>query len=153
RSYKVRGLCCADEVAALKQAVGPLVGGAERLAFDVLNGRMTIAEDGGEVAEETIITAVAATGMSAVRWTRPAATDETDHHRREQVLFTAASGAFVLIGLVLHVIFAGGFVQAWKLLGTHGGQTTPWAEILAYVAAALLGARFVAIKAWYAARN
>src|SRR5262249_1044827 len=71
RRHMVRGLCCAEEVAALKQAVGPLVGGAERLAFDVLNGRMTIAEDGGEVAEETIITAVAATGMSAVRWTRP----------------------------------------------------------------------------------
>jgi Cd2+/Zn2+-exporting ATPase len=42
RAYKVRGLDCAEEVAALKQAVGPLVGGADRLAFDVLNGRMMI---------------------------------------------------------------------------------------------------------------
>src|SRR5262245_20926122 len=91
--------------------------------------------------------------MSAVRWTRPAGTDETDHQRRAQMLFTAASGAFVLIGLVLHVMLAGGFAHAWKLLGTHAGQPTPWPEILAYVAAALLGARFVAVKAWYAARD
>src|SRR5690242_14204671 len=63
RTYKVRGLCCADEVAALRRAVGPLVGGAERLAFDVLNGRMSIADDAGHVAEETIVKAVAGTGM------------------------------------------------------------------------------------------
>jgi len=38
RAYKVHGLDCAEEVAVLKQAIGPLVGGADRLAFDVLNG-------------------------------------------------------------------------------------------------------------------
>jgi Cd2+/Zn2+-exporting ATPase len=65
----------------------------------------------------------------------------------------AASGAFALIGLILHVIFAGGLTQAWKLFDAHAGQATLWPEILAYVAAALLGARFVAVKAWYAARN
>ena len=43
RAYKVRGMDCAEEVAVLKQAVGPAVGGADRLAFDVLNGRMTVA--------------------------------------------------------------------------------------------------------------
>jgi Cd2+/Zn2+-exporting ATPase len=153
RTYKVRGLCCADEVAALRRAVGPLVGGAERLAFDVLNGRMSIADDAGHVAEETIVKAVAGTGMSAVRWTGPAGKDQDDRHRRQQMLFTAVSGAFVLIGLVLHVVFAGGFAEAWKLFGAHAEQPTPLPEILAYVGAALLGARFVGIKAWYAARN
>ena len=29
----------------------------------------------------------------------------------------------------------------------------PWPEIVAYIAAALLGARFVVVKAWFAARN
>jgi Zn2+/Cd2+-exporting ATPase len=153
RAYKVRGLCCADEIAVLRQAVGPWVGGADRLAFDVLNGRMTIADDAGNVAEETIVKAVAATGMTAVRWTGAAGKDEPDRHRRQQVLFTTASGAFVLIGIALHVMFAGGFAEAWKLFATHAERPTPWPEILAYVAAALLGARFVAVKAWYAARH
>ena len=65
RAYKVRGLDCAEEVAVLKQAVGPLVGGADRLAFDVLNGRMTVAANEREVADEAIFKAIAATGMWA----------------------------------------------------------------------------------------
>jgi Cd2+/Zn2+-exporting ATPase len=153
RPFKVRGLDCAEEVAVLKQAIGPLVGGADRLAFDVLNGRMTVAANEREVADEEIFKAIAATGMSAVLWAPNAKKDDTDSHRREQTLFTAASGACVLVGLVLHVALAGGFAQAWKLFATHAGQSVPWPEIIAYLAAVVLGGRFIIIKAWYALRN
>jgi len=37
RAFKIGGVDCADEVATLKPAVGPVVGGHEHLAFDVLN--------------------------------------------------------------------------------------------------------------------
>lgn len=154
RAYKVHGMDCAEEVAVLKQTIGPRVGGADRLAFDILNGRMTVADEARDVSDDEIFKAVAATGMSAIPWVAQAsAVKEDDDHRRQQALFTAASGACILIGLTLHVVLAGGFVEAWKLLGTHAGQPTPWPEIAAYVAAVLLGARFVAVKAWYAARN
>src|SRR5450759_4567540 len=114
RAYKVRGLDCAEEVAVLRQAVGPLVGGADRLAFDILNGRMTVAANEREVADETIFKAVAATGMSAVPWVPHAVIDDTDNHRRQQVLFTAASGVCLLVGFTLHVVLAGGFAPAWR---------------------------------------
>lgn len=153
RTYKVRGLDCAEEVAALKQAVGPLVGGADRLAFDVLNGRMTVPAGEGEVGDEEILKAVAATGMSAVVWMPHAKTDDSDKHRRQQVLFTTASGIALVIGFILHVVLAGGFAPAWRLLGSHASASMPWPEIAAYLAAALLGARFVVVKAWFAARN
>ena len=153
RSYKVQGMDCAEEVAVLKQAVGPLVGGVDRLAFDVLNGRMTVADDARGVPEKAIVGAVASTGMSAVPWSAQAIKDRTDDHRRQQALFTAASGVCVLIGLGLHVVLAGGFAEAWKLLGTHAGQRAPWPEVAAYLAAVLAGGRFVVVKAWYAARN
>lgn len=151
RTYKVRGLDCAEEVAVLKQAVGPVVGGAELLAFDVLNGRMTVATR--DVPDEAILEAVSGTGMSAVRWTPHAKEVDTDTHRRQQVLFTAASGVALLIGFTLHVVLAGGFAPAWKLLGSHANAPMPWPEIAAYFAAALLGARFVVVKARFAARN
>jgi Cd2+/Zn2+-exporting ATPase len=153
RSYKVQGMDCAEEVAVLKQAVGPIVGGVNRLAFDVLNGRMTVADDARDVPEKAIVGAVASTGMSAVPWAAQAAKDRTDDHRRQQALFTAASGVCILIGLGLHVVLAGGFAEAWKLLGTHAGQPAPWPEVAAYLAAVLAGGRFVVVKAWYAARN
>jgi Cd2+/Zn2+-exporting ATPase len=153
RTYKVRGLDCAEEVAVLKKAIGPLVGGEDRLAFDVLNGRMTVADDGRSGLDETILNAVAGTGMNAVPWTAHPKEDDTDSHRREQVYFTAASGVALLIGFSLHVGLAGGLLPALKLLASHANAAMPWPEIAAYFAAALLGARFVAVKAWSALRN
>ena len=96
---------------------------------------------------------MAATGMSAVAWMPHAKTDDNDKHRRQQVLFTTASGIALLIGFILHVVLAGGFAPAWRLLGSHASASMPWPEIAAYFAAALLGARFVVVKAWFAARN
>jgi Cd2+/Zn2+-exporting ATPase len=153
RSYKVRGLDCAEEVAALKQAVGALVGGADRLAFDVLNGRMSVAANEREVADEAILKAVATTGMSAIPWTPDAKAEDTDDHRRQQALFTAASGIALVIGFTLHVVLAGGLVPAWRLLGSHASASMPLPEIAAYLAAVVLGARFVVVKAWFAACN
>ena len=153
RTYKVRGMDCAEEVAVLKRAVGPVVGGADRLAFDVLNGRMTVANEARDVSEESIIGAVGATGMTAVLWVPQAGKDEPDQHRRQQVLFTAASGISVLLGFVLHVWLSGGWEPAWKLLGSHSGAPTHWLEIGAYLAAVVFGGRFVVVKAWHAARN
>jgi Cd2+/Zn2+-exporting ATPase len=153
RSYKVQGMDCAGEVAVLKQAVGPLVGGVDRLAFDVLNGRMTVANNARDVPEKAIVGAVAATGMSAVPWAARTTKERTDDHRRQQALFTTTSGVCVLIGLSLHIVLAGGFAEAWKLLGTHAGQPAPWPEVAAYLAAVVAGGRFVVVKAWYAVRN
>ncbi len=96
---------------------------------------MTVADDARDVADEVIFKAVAATGMSAVPWVTQVGGVKDDHHRRQQALFTAASGACVLLGLVLHVPLAGGLTGAWRLLGTHAGQPTPWPEIAGYLAA------------------
>lgn len=153
RSFKVRGMDCAEEVAILKQAVGPAVGGADRLAFDVLNGRMTVADTARDVPEETVLKAVAATGMRAVPWEAHAVKDSGDGHRRQQVLFTAASALSLALGVVLHFLLSDDLTQALHLLVSHAEQPMPWPEIAAYLAAILFGVRFVAVKAWYAARN
>jgi Cd2+/Zn2+-exporting ATPase len=153
RTYKVRGMDCAEEVAVLRQVVGPVVGGVDHLAFDVLNGRMTVADEARDVSEAKIISAVAKTGMNVVPWEADSGKSEEDRHRRQQVLFTAASGAFVLLGFALHVWLSGGWGPAWKLLGSHAGEPKHWLEIVTYLAAVVFGGRFVVVKAWYAARN
>jgi Cd2+/Zn2+-exporting ATPase len=153
RAFTVRGMDCAEEVSVLKRAVGPVVGGEERLAFDVLNGRMTVANDARDVPEQKILKAVAATGMSAVPWDAHMDKGDGNAHRRQQVLFTAASGASLLLGMTLHVFSTGSLAEAMQLFVSHTDQAVPLPEIAAYSAAAVLGGRFVAIKAWYAARN
>ncbi len=53
--FKIEGMDCAEEVGILKREVGPLVGGDDRLAFDVLNGVMSVTglvpEDQAKVIE------------------------------------------------------------------------------------------------------
>lgn len=153
RAFTVRGMDCAEEVSVLRQTVGPAVGGADLLAFDVLNGRMTVADAAGDVPDEIILKAVAATGMSAVRWETHAAKDDGDSHRRQQILFTVASGASLLLGMALHVVSADNLAEALRLFVNHADQPVPWPEIAAYLGAVVLGARFVVVKAWYAARK
>ena len=154
RVFKVSGMDCAEEVAVLKKAVGPIVGGEGQLAFDVLNGRMSVSDAAAKVPDQDIVRAVAGTGMSAAVWEARAGKVDADSHRAQQVWFTAASGACVALGFAIHAILGGGFSQGLELLTGHARHADLlWPEIAAYAAAIVLGARFVAIKAWYAARN
>jgi len=41
---KIRGLDCMEEVLVLRKEVGPLVGGEDRLSFDILSGKMAVVD-------------------------------------------------------------------------------------------------------------
>jgi Zn2+/Cd2+-exporting ATPase len=155
KNFRIQGMDCADEVAVLRREIGPLVGGGDNLAFDLLNGRMTVLESAPPASADDIREAVRRTGMTAVEW-RPQdakARDAGEQYRRQQVWFTSLSGLFVAAGFGIHIWFAGGLTEALRLLESHAGQPVPSLEILAYFAAIVLGGRFVVAKAWYAARN
>lgn len=152
RSFKIRGMDCAEEVAVLKQALGPVVGGPDLLAFDVLNGRMSVAVSAAHIDQSMIIKAVASAGMTATPWQARGA-DSSEADRRRQMLFTAASGACVALGMALHVLFSDDLGSALRLFLNHESAPMPWPEIAAYLGAIGFGGRYVAAKAYYAARN
>lgn len=154
RSFGIRGMDCAEEVAVLKRVLAPVVGSADALAFDVLNGRMSIAASAAAVDDAQIIEAVAATGMTATLWRGDEdAKRDADKGRRTQAAYNAASGLCVGLGMVAHVFSSANLSEAWRLFIDHAGTPTPWPEIGAYLAAIAFGGRFVAMKALYAARN
>jgi len=68
RSFQVSGLDCAEEVSILNKVVGPKVGGAEHLAFDVINGRMTVLDSAKAISDAHVAELVASTGMTAKPW-------------------------------------------------------------------------------------
>jgi len=151
RSFRVFGMDCAEEVATLKTAVGPVVGGDRHLAFDVLNGRMTILESAGSVRDAAIVSAVAATGLKAEPW-QEGAPPAKDARLGEQKLFTALSGIFLLAGFAVHVVTSPG--QSFlEIMGGHHTAGTPLAEQAALLLSVITGARFVAVKAWYSLKR
>lgn len=63
---RVHGLDCQNEVRALQAAIGPLVGGNERLAFDTRDGTLQVAPEGlALTSPAAIVEGVASTGMTA----------------------------------------------------------------------------------------
>ena len=143
---------CAEEVAVLKDVVGPVVGGADRLSFDILNGKMTVAAE-AVVDDGQVKSAVAKTGMKAEPWKDQCGQDHADNGRRSRVMLTLASGALALAGFVVHAALAGGLTAALGSEGAGLAHEVPLPARLFYGAAIVCGAWFVAPKAWFALRR
>jgi len=154
--FRITGMDCTEEVGILKRELGPLVGGPEKLGFDVLNGRMSVAGAPPGVTAASIVAAVASTGMTAVlvvEGTQPP-TDEGGDARAKTIL-AAASGVLAGAAFVTHVLAVGGVQAALgsegMAIADHGGP--PLLARILYGAAMLAGARHVLPKAWHAARR
>ena len=152
RSFDVAGLDCAEEVAILKRVVGPLVGGPGGLAFDVLNGRMTVLDEAEPASDEEIVGAIKQTGMSASRTSEDGA-EPDDGRFRLQKAFVATSGILLIAGLLVQFLLAGGVVAPLDLIGGDMGTGWRWLATAFYLAAIGFGVRFVAPKAWYSFRS
>lgn len=150
RAFRVDGLDCAEEVAILKRVVGPVVGGEDKLGFDVLSAKMTAP---GDLDQAIIIAAVASTGMKAEPWRvegESGAGDRRAAERFDRIVATTASGVGALAGFVMHAMWAGGFAAA--LAADGPGAAVPLLSRILYLLAIVAGGWFVAPKAWASAR-
>ncbi|MEE4189489.1 MAG: cation-transporting P-type ATPase, partial [Roseobacter sp.] len=152
RSFQVSGLDCAEEVAILNKVVGPKIGGAEHLAFDVINGRMTILDSASSVSDGEIAELVASTGMTAKPWDAENASVDQAAHLARQRLFTALSGGFWAAGFLWHIIETG-MGGALGLFAGHGEAPMPLVEAGLFAVAILFGVWLVAPKAWSSAQR
>ncbi len=154
-SFKVRGLDCAEEVAILKRELGPLVGGAERLSFDLINAKLIVQDPPPEADDATVVAAIARTGMHAVEWqeyVRLAQSGASEsfwvlHGRR---VLSSLSGFCVLVGTLVHAT-SHGWADAF---GGHGeAHSYPWLAVSLYIIALISGAWYILPKALYSARQ
>ena len=143
--FRIHGMDCAEEIAILKRAVGPLVGGGENLGFDLLNATMTV--PAGSIREEAVIASVAAAGLKAEPWTdAPAVSETTRSMLRGRSGLTLLSGLLLGAGLVVHLAAAG-----WGAFGSEAA--VPVFSKILYALAAAAGAWLVLPKAWIAAKS
>ncbi|MCX7015390.1 MAG: heavy metal translocating P-type ATPase [Candidatus Sumerlaeota bacterium] len=149
---KIRGMDCAEEVAALKKALQALRGVRE-LDFDLLNARLRVEYDEALAAPNTLIAAVARTGMAAEPFDQarakqaPAAGHWAPWGR---TALTALSGLATLAGLAVHATLHG-FADA--LTEAHGFAEMPRAVSALYLGAVILGGWRIAPKAAAALRR
>ena len=152
--FRIHGMDCADEVAILRREIIPLVGSPERLGFDILRGKMLIADGSPVVTSDQIVRAVGRTGMRAERWddVQPDAAQTGFWQRRGRTVLTALSGTFLAAGFLDHVASAG--LRA--ALGSEGAglaeQVPAFAQVL-YVAGIVAGGWYIAPRAWMSARR
>jgi Cd2+/Zn2+-exporting ATPase len=153
--FRVEGMCCAEEVAALKKAVAPVVGAEDLLRFHLLTGKMTVL--GGEAEPSAIVQAVRSAGLDASLWTdsQPAPAGFWD--RRGHAVLCWVSGGSALVGLFLEARFGGGLLNP-----AAGGDdpsravptiAVPTIAVVAYLIAITAGMLRVVPKAWQAARS
>lgn len=141
----IRGMDCAEEVATLRAALAPLAG-VQSLAFDVLNGKLSLEYDPDVIDPDRIKASIARTGMVAETWVDHEERLGTgERARRNRTLMTGLSGLLLVAGFVAHVAIAG-----WPAaIGTDEAGGVPTAAVLLYLAAVIAGAWFVAPKASY----
>jgi Cd2+/Zn2+-exporting ATPase len=152
RSFHVSGLDCVEEVSILSKVVGPALGGAEHIAFDVINARMTVLDSAEQIPDAQIIDLVAGTGMTASIWYADDATAAQAAHLAKQKWFTLLSGGFWAAGFIWHIVESG-MGGALGLFSGHGEAAMPIQEAALFGFAILFGVWLVAPKSWSSARR
>lgn len=146
--FQVHGMDCADEVAVLRDALAKLPG-IKDIAFEVLNGRMTVTYSTDLVSPDAIIRAVGQTGMTA------SITDEATQAEPEAADRKAGSVRTWLTGLSAAALLAGIATHVWE----HGWRdvfldsddsSLPWSAQVCYLLAIGLAIWPVLPKAWLA---
>jgi len=153
RTFRISGMDCAEEIAALRREVGPLVGGAERLGFDLLRGTMTLAAEAARITDHQIVEAVARAGLAAHLDDGDDRASDRGSARRRRVLSTLLAGAGLALGWLFHAA-SDGFAAALGLVAAAGAPAAPpLASRLAYAAAVAAGFFTVVPKAVQSVRR
>ncbi len=148
-------MCCGEEVGLLRSEVASVVGGEQRLSFDLLQSRMTISGSLDATLAESVMAAVARTGMEAVP-TEDAcaagvcATIGESVWEKHGRLFSCAASGLLLVGAFVFQAFHRGNILA-ALAGESGGP--PIFAVVLYFSAILAGGWLIFPKALYAARK
>jgi Cd2+/Zn2+-exporting ATPase len=142
-------------VAILRREIQPLVGSPERLSFDILRGKMTVADGSPAVAAVDIVRAVGRTGMRAEPWrdVQPDAAEQGFWQRQGRTVLTVVSGACAAAGFAIHAIQSGVSVAFSEPGGGAIPQPPPVVAIASYVIGILAGGWYVAPRAWNAVRR
>lgn len=151
-TYKIEGMDCAEEVAVLKREFSPHVQNVEKIAFDVLNGTMTI-DLTNELTDDMVRASVAKTGMKARPWSADKQENAGISLRRGRTLATAVSGVTLVGTMVVQGLQHDTIRAVLDALGGSGEYGISRAAVLCASISIITGSWYVIPKAMNAARH
>ncbi len=155
--FRIKGMCCGEEISVLKRELAPIVGGELNLSFDLLESKMTVFSTENRVSAAKIREVVARTGMEAVPWTAGCEAgvcpvEEGMWERRGRLFLCMLSGGLMLAGFAFQAVHHGSIVDALLQGGNEEGAP-PLPALLSYVGAITAGGWFILPKALFALRR
>jgi Zn2+/Cd2+-exporting ATPase len=133
-TLQVAGVDCAEEVLLIQRALKPL-GGVREVRVNIMSGKAIIAHD-ETITPEVLTKVIGDAGLKAIREGEKAG-DEAQQRQKQRLLSVSTSGAFTLLGLLMH----------W----THSAP--PSVALGCFLVAIISGGWFIAPKALAAARR
>ena len=133
-TLQMAGVDCAEEVSLIQRALKPL-GGVREVRVNIMSGKAIITHD-ETVTPEVLIKVIGDAGLKAIREGEKAG-DEAQLKQKHRLLSVSISGAFTLLGLLMHWI-----------------HSAPQSVVLGcFLVAIISGGWFIAPKAVAAARR
>ncbi|MEX2263536.1 MAG: heavy metal translocating P-type ATPase [Bryobacteraceae bacterium] len=117
-SFRIYGLDCAEEVSLLRKELSRHIGVTE-ISFDVLNSRMAVEFNPARTNTESILEAVARTGMRGENWQQQSGSPDGFWQRRGRAVAAAFSGLTFLAAALRQGLVSGDFLG---LLLSHGSS-------------------------------
>ncbi len=150
--FKIEGMDCAEEIAMLKKALSPVVGGEEYLFFDLLNAKLSIKGSEKPVEQSEVIKAIEKTGMHATPW-GVSIEEKTFFEKNGKLIFTSISLASILTGFLLHAYEHEGIFHAFSAGDSGEEHQFPLKSIVLYGIAVASGGWFIFPKALNSLKN
>jgi len=151
--FRVRGMDCAEEISALRRELAPLVGGEERLAFDLLSGKLVVEVGAEGPTQAQILAGVERAGLRAEPWADEDTTREEGWSRHSRTLVTSASGVFLLAGFLSQASGVGGLEGVFGVDGPGEAHQLSRLARGFYGLAIVAGFWLVLPRAWASARR
>jgi Zn2+/Cd2+-exporting ATPase len=149
RRFHVTGLDCVEEVVILRRALSGLVGGEDKLQFNVVHGEMIVLAPLELIPDQAIVRRVADTGMQAKAIDAPHALSANSGPTLNwKTWVTAASGLTLLMALAVEIGISG----TWSVLWGSDVELSLIARFV-LLASVALGTSAVMSKVWYAFRS
>ncbi len=98
-TLQVAGVDCAEEASLIQRALKPL-GGVREVRVNIMSGKTIIAHD-ETITPEALIKVIGDAGLKAIREGEKAG-DEVQQRQKQRLLSVCISGAFTLLGLLMH---------------------------------------------------